>query len=1160
MGTETSIEEYFKALDTEVEKAYRVAVEAKKRNLDPMPIPESPNAKDVAARVEAIVGPEGVSSRIRELEATMDREAVAFQIAKEIARGRYGVEDVSTLAEQALRTSLAIVTEGIVAAPIEGISKVCVKQNPDKTQYLAVYYAGPIRSAGGTAQALSILLADHIRTSLDLSPYRPTEEEIERFKEEVELYDDVAKLQYLPSPEEIETALRRIPVEVTGDPTVRTEVMGYRDLPRIETNQLRGGAILVIAEGLLQKAPKLYKIAQKLGIDGWEWLQQIRRPVGKKRSVLDEPRQPLDENKGYLQDLVAGRPVLAHPSKPGGFRLRYGRSRATGLAAVALHPATLILLDSFIVTGTQLKLERPGKAAIITPCATIEGPTVLLQDGSVHRVETTTKAEEIKGKVKRILFVGDILISYGDFFQNNHPLPPSPYVEEWWALELQEKIREKRFSPKKHGNTLLSYLESPVPGISNARLAQLIGQPHKHKPTHQEALIISHTLGMPLHPKYALAWENITIEELKHLLFTIKQIAPHQDTYSLPYSKKTKNILERLLLPHHLDHEKIHIPKMYAEPLLAYLAMKKPHYKSMDEIEKIISKESSLDICALLSKIAGFPVYPHTPFSIGARMGRPEKAKPREMSPPPHVLYPIGHAGGMTRSIPKAAEKPSISVEMAQRLCPECGNLTTHPNCPSCNHPTRLTKYCPKCGKPTPLKTDRCPTCNSLTSTTCKTTFNLGEELEKAYKNLGESKVPEIKGIIGMISKHKIPEPLEKGILRAKYQLPVYRDGTTRFDTIDAPLTHFRPAEIGTSLEKLKKLGYTHDKDGKPLKDPEQLVELKPQDLIIPEAAAEFLVRVAKFIDDLLTKFYKTNPYYSIFKPKDLVGHLVVGLAPHTSAGVVGRIIGTTPAKVLYAHPYFHAAKRRNCDGDEDSIQLLMDTLLNFSKYYLPDRRGGEMDAPLIIISRIDPREVDSEAHNIDIQKNYPLAFYRKTLNYPHPGEIKIEQVRHRLGTPQQYFNLGFTHDTPNIAEGPHQSTYTKLATMKEKVDAQLALAEKILAVDAADVAERLITRHFLKDLQGNLSKFAKQQFRCAKCNTKYRRPPLSGACRRCNGNLILTVPRGTVDKYLEITKELASRYPLTTYTRQRIEIIQQAIDSLFQDDTKKQTSLSQFV
>ena len=73
---------------------------------------------------------------------------------------------------------------------------------------------------------------------------------------------------------------------------------------------------------------------------------------------------------------------------------------------------------------------------------------------------------------------------------------------------------------------------------------------------------------------------------------------------------------------------------------------------------------------------------------------------------------------------------------------------------------------------------------------------------------------------------------------------------------------------------------------------------------------------------------------------EDLVGQLIIGLAPHTSGGVLGRIIGWSDTSGGYAHPLFHAAKRRNCDGDEDCIMLLMDGLLNFSRQLLPNRRG----------------------------------------------------------------------------------------------------------------------------------------------------------------------------------------------------------------------------
>ncbi len=81
------------------------------------------------------------------------------------------------------------------------------------------------------------------------------------------------------------------------------------------------------------------------------------------------------------------------------------------------------------------------------------------------------------------------------------------------------------------------------------------------------------------------------------------------------------------------------------------------------------------------------------------------------------------------------------------------------------------------------------------------------------------------------------------------------------------------------------------------------------------------------------------QPYYMCSKIEDLIGHLVIGLAPHTSGGIVGRIIGFSKVSGCYAHPFFHAAKRRNCDGDEDSIMLLLDGLLNFSKNFAINHR-----------------------------------------------------------------------------------------------------------------------------------------------------------------------------------------------------------------------------
>jgi len=250
------------------------------------------------------------------------------------------------------------------------------------------------------------------------------------------------------------------------------------------------------------------------------------------------------------------------------------------------------------------------------------------------------------------------------------------------------------------------------------------------------------------------------------------------------------------------------------------------------------------------------------------------------------------------------------------------------------------------------------------------------------------------------------------------------------------------------------------------------------------------------------------------------------------------------------------------CDGDEDCVMLLMDGLLNFSRSYLPERRGGKMDAPLVLTTRIDPSEIDSEAHNIDLVQRYPLDFYEATLRYANPKEMepKMDLAGARLGTPAQYEGFGYTHETSDIAAGPAHSAYKTLGTMVEKMEAQLKLAKKVRAVDAKDVAERVITSHFLPDLIGNLRAFSRQKVRCVKCNAKFRRPPLRGTCPKCGGRIILTVHEGAVKKYLDVSLRIAEEYDVSSYTKQRLKLIALEVRSLFEGDKSKQMGLVDFM
>jgi len=397
---------------------------------------------------------------------------------------------------------------------------------------------------------------------------------------------------------------------------------------------------------------------------------------------------------------------------------------------------------------------------------------------------------------------------------------------------------------------------------------------------------------------------------------------------------------------------------------------------------------------------------------------------------------------------------------------------------------------------------------------------NFRELIEEACERLNLPFPSIVKGVKGLINESKAPEIVEKGILRAKHDLSVFKDGTTRFDATDAPLTHFKAGELGVSAEKLRQLGYMYDVNGNPLTQPDQICELRIQDVVIPMACAEYFVRVASFLDELLEKVYGLPAYYNVKGIDDLIGKLVIGLAPHTSVGILGRIVGFTSLQVCYAHPLWHSAKRRDCDGDEDALMLALDAVLNFSKEYLPAQIGGIMDAPLFIIPVVNPVEVQRQAHEVDVANVYPLVFYEKTLQNVSPQEVRalIDIVEHRLGSEAQFQGFSYTVPVSNINSGNRESAYKKLGRMTDKLSSQLQLAEKIEAVDAKKVALIVLTTHFMRDISGNLRAFSTQGFRCKACNRKFRRLPLKGVCLECGGPLTLTVYRGGIQKYLELS------------------------------------------
>ncbi|MDW0167767.1 MAG: DNA polymerase II large subunit, partial [Nitrososphaeraceae archaeon] len=951
--------EYHQKISEYINDSISVAQEAKRQGLDVSEKIESQIGYDLPDRI-AKIHEIDISSRLRTLLPKLGKELTALKISEEIALGKFGGITIEEKLNNAVRVGLSVVTEGVTVAPLQGIYEVKIKSNANRTQYLSVSFAGPIRSAGGTEAAVTMLIADHVRKVVGLDKYiaNSYDDEISRYVEELRIYErEVGNFQFKVSDKDVIHCIGSLPVEIDGVDTDPVEVVGHRNLQRVSTNRVRGGALRVMNDGLIGRSRKLLKIVETLKLEGWDWLKNLEGAI----------QTPEDDTISHrMTEVITGRPVLSMQKKIGGFRLRYGRSCNTGLATIGIHPTIPILLNYAIAVGTQIKIDAPGKASTIALVDSIEPPIVKLNDGSVRKIKTISEAKSVANKITKILYLGDILISYGDFLENNTQLLPSSYVEEIWALELEGKLSST--DPN-------SYFKR----FDSERLIELVQYPLEKKPSVTEAFKISQQLDMPLYPEYVFYWSALTLDEFSILITRLLEnkeiIKDTSEKKFLTNDSELKKIFEKLGIFHSLclDDSKIRIDDPDQLDILSILVARCIEYGSnLDKfLESTVPSNSDPNyvkthILDSISKLLNVSIKEKFSSSIAVRVGRPEKAADRKMKPPVHVLFPIGTNGGPTRDILKAMQKP-LYIEIANRVCANCKSPSISVRCQDCHSNTPIRIMCSTCRYEVNSEEPNgvCPVCGNRLKTHSPTSYPLKLAVEKARKHLDISPIEPLKGVKALMGKNRCAEPLEKGILRQKHNLYTFKDGTIRFDATNEPLTHFKPKWIKTDITKLRDLGYLKDQIGNDLESSEQLLELFIQDIIIPIHAAEHLVKIAQFVDEELTRFYGVEAFYKIDSIDDLIGHLIVGLAPHTSVGIIGRVIGFVNSQVCLGSPIWHSAKRRDCDGDADSIMLLMDIFLNFSKEYLPDRIGGLMDAPLLIQPLVFPHEVQRQAHNI---------------------------------------------------------------------------------------------------------------------------------------------------------------------------------------------------
>ncbi len=1161
-------EKYFHDFEKEVRVAYSVADIARKKGLDPVDKIEIPLAKSLAEKTTGLIATiypqltdSGVVQRILDLEELYGKldSAVAFKIAEEVAKQKFCTFSNQLEAiEAGIRMGFAYITLGVVSSPIEGFTEIKIRKTRDGKDYFEVFFSGPIRSAGTTASCMVLMLIDYLRELFGYAKYDPTEQEVKRYvTENHDYHERVTNLQYMPTDEEIVFLAKNLPIQISGEPTEKIEVSNYKNLERVETDFVRGGMCLIFSEGLAQKAAKGFRLLkgvkkkdfQATGFDFLEKYIELhdKRNYGKNVSTDTRPT--------YIKDIVAGRPIFGHPSQSGSFRFRYGRSRVSGFSASSVHPATMGISDNFIAIGTQLKIEKPTKGTVTTVCDLLEGPVVKLSNGSVIKPKTLEEAKKIYSDVTEIIYLGDLLMPFSDVANRNAILLKPGYVEEWWQLDLKEK---------------------------NPEVAASI---NPFEVNFEKAIEISREYGIPLHPKFILYWTQISLEQFLGLLEWLSY-ARLAGKIILPYNKTEKEkfelgkrTLELLGIEHEVTLENVVLEKQESNILFLNLGLDleilnqeghllqefldkskfettKINPEDNSEIKKSVLEIINSNSCVVIKDKAGD--------FIGARMGRPEKSKLRKLTGSPNTLFPVGKEGGRLRNVYDALKVGTVKGDFPIYYCESCKKETIYPSCEDCGAKCKKMYYCKDCDEKRTSVCEEHKTCRSY----AYQNLDVNHYFQKAKEKISikDEEMPAlIKGVRGLSSGGKQTEHLAKGILRAKYGLQVNKDGTIRLDATELPLTAFKPKEIFVSVEKLKELGYTEDVYGKPLENDNQILELMPHDILLPcspegtdEKADDVFIRIAQFMDELLVKFYGLEPFYNVKKREDLVGKLGVCMAPHNCAGVVSRIIGFSHAQGLYASPYMHAAIRRDCDGDEVAVMLLLDVLLNFSREFLPSHRGGTQDAPLVLNAKINAGEVDDQILDLEMVSEYPIELYRAAEQKKHSSEVSVMNVKLALKEHRDPFvKIGFTHDTSNFNQGVMCSSYKLFGTMMDKVNHQMMLVEKLRAADTSDTVRLIIERHFIRDLKGNLRKFSTQEFRCVKCNEIVRRPPLTGKCPACKiGKLIFTINEGGIKKYLEPALGLAEKYHLSTYLRQNLEITKRQVESIFGKEPEKQVGL----
>jgi DNA polymerase II large subunit len=1016
----------------------------------------------------------------------------------------------------ALKTALGIITEGVVTAPLDGLIEVII--DPIEN-FLHLQTAGPIRALGGTNCALMVVIAEYIRQKMNIASYVATPEELKRSVVEVTQYIKLHPGQIRPSVEEIDFVVKNCPIMIDGIETEVQEVSLYKYLPRIKKPRIRGSISLIIVEGFIIRAKKVLGLLNEYNIE-WPWLYDLTKISTRYRSAGSRSQ---NESKYAL---TIGRPLLSSKDRKTGLRLRIGTTPSVGLCGSNVHPYLIDLLK-FINIGSQLVTSAPGKASTITgTCEDLERPIVRYTDG-IRYYELNTS-----DKVLEVIDLGQILFAVGDYIQSNNPIPPHDYCRGLW---------------RRHTGYNLDWS------------------------TLTEDQILTLNLKYPLckiHPYYSLFIDALSFEQY-NILRNERLRCIRDGIQHLPYTTEIYNLLKKLGCLCTIEKDTIRVK--YAKIFDHYMCLDVnvslfDYYSCKSESEDSLQQINlSFYLNSLLRKNNKMLLSEKGTYIITARVGRCEsinlsKVKPRHFNSLSEY-EPMKKVESFWTAIEK---QPYGYGKYDMRYCYDCNTETCYRLCTRCNKESRSSNYCVRCKTyfectKTQLKNHK----DHKLKTYVSVYRDYSREVEllkdmnlKTYPLKAVCKEAPIKLVS---SKRRIPypEPLVKGYLRSRYKLSCTKDGTIRLTFCNAATTHFTPAMANVTVDQLIKLGYKRDIKGELLTRSNQVLALKLNDCIVSYHAAQYLLKITSFIDDLIKIYYKgTTNYYNVKRYQDLLGVLVGSISPHTSNGTLCRIIGFVDNYCVYMHPVAVAARRRDVDGDMDAIYLMSDLLLNCSKKYVSEGKvGALMSIPLTTSTYYYLDQVGKEVIGRELTSRY----YDEVTNWDNTIALSIDQLKLIKSFKTYLSNKVVTEDqieynTPGfgLSVGHSHNYYRDATSNVEKLDLVLDLEKKLTFVDQKECILGLLEGHLIPDIMGNFNAYFKQSYKCEFCQEKFLQAPLSVTCPKCKkGKLKHTVYPNMVVKYIEIIKKLRNQTTLPIYLEQKISNILETTECFTEQDTK---------